>query len=164
MGWLKRRVIDRLRMLLRQGISADRLAACAAIGVTVGIVPILGVSSALCAVLALAFNLNLPTMQIVQTLLAPVQLVLIIPFVRLGEWMMHDAPEPLSIGAGLALIHQGAWHAVHVLRYAILHAGLAWLVLAPFVTLISFYVLRAVFQRAAAVLPLRAGARASRDT
>ena len=62
--------------------------------------------------IALAFRLNLPAIQIVQAAMAPTQLLLIIPFVRLGEWILRLPPEPVSIKEALALLAQGAGHAV----------------------------------------------------
>ena len=96
-NWLYRRIIEPLLALLRQGISPDRLALCVAIGVVVGNIPILGISTILCAVIALVFRLNLPAIQIVQALMVPTQLLLIIPFVRLGEWILRVPPQPVSI-------------------------------------------------------------------
>jgi uncharacterized protein (DUF2062 family) len=87
-NWLHRNILDPLLALLRQGISPDRLALSVAIGVVVGNIPILGVSTILCAVIALAFRLDLAAIQGVQAAMAPTQLLLIIPFVRLGEWIL----------------------------------------------------------------------------
>ena len=56
-----------------------------AIGVVVGNIPILGVSTILCTAIALGFRLNLAAIQLTQALMAPSQLLLIIPFVLLGE-------------------------------------------------------------------------------
>ena len=136
--------------LLRQGIDPDRLALCVAIGVVVGNIPILGLSTALCAVIALSFRLNLAAMQLVQALMAPTQLVLIIPYVRLGEWILRVPPQPLSIKAGLALMAQGIGHAVFVLWDAILHAGFAFLLTAPLSTFLIYRILAPFFERAAA--------------
>jgi uncharacterized protein (DUF2062 family) len=147
--WLHRKIVDPLLTLMRQGMSPNRLAICVAIGVVVGNVPILGVSTLLCTALALGFRLNLPAIQVVQAFMAPTQLLLIIPFVRLGEWMLQVPPQPLSIKWGLALIAQGATRAVVVLWDAILHAGLAWLVVAPFAVLLFYRLLTPVFARAA---------------
>lgn len=149
-NWLYRRIIEPLLALLRQGISPDRLALCVAIGVVVGNIPILGVSTILCAVIAVAFRLNLPAIQIVQAAMAPTQLLLIIPFVRLGEWIFRAPPEPVSLEQGLALLAQGAGHAVAVLWDAILHAGLAWILVAPFAIYSIYKLLTPVFVRAAA--------------
>lgn len=143
------RLLDPLWRFLKQGMSPERLALCVAIGIVIGNIPILGVSSILCAAIALAFRLNLSAIQLVQAAMAPTQLLLIIPFVRLGEWLLQAPHQAVSIQEGLALISQGAAHAVAVLWDAILHAGFAWLLLAPFVTLTLYLWLRRAFVHAA---------------
>jgi uncharacterized protein (DUF2062 family) len=150
MNWLRRRVLEPLLGLLRQGISPDRLALCVAIGVVVGNIPILGVSTILCAAIALAFRLNLPAIQIVQAAMAPSQILLIIPFVRLGEWIARAPHQPLSIREGLELVAQGAGRAIAALWDAILHAGLGWALVAPFAVYLFQKLLTPVFERAAA--------------
>ena len=135
--------------LLGQGVAPDRLALCVAIGIVIGLVPVLGVSTLLCAVIALVFKLNLPAIQLAQAVMGPLQLLLIVPFVRLGEWMLHAAAQPVSISAGLALMKQGIWHAVIVLKDAIFHASVAWLAVAPFAAYALYKILSPVFSRAA---------------
>src|SRR5271156_4824202 len=149
-SWLNRRIAQPLVSLLRQGISPDRLALCVAIGVVVGNVPILGISTILCTAIALAFRLNLPAIQIVQAVMAPTQVLLIIPFVRLGEWILRIPPQPVSIKEALALMAQGAGHAVVALWDSILHAGFAWILIAPFAVFSFYKLLTPVFARAAA--------------
>ena len=149
-NWLYRRILEPLLALLRQGISPDRLALCVAIGVVVGNIPILGISTLLCAAIALAFRLNLPAIQIVQALMAPTQILLILPFVRLGEWILRVPPQPLSIEKALELVAHGAGYAIAALWDAILHAGFAWILVAPFAVLLFYKLLSPVFERAAA--------------
>jgi uncharacterized protein (DUF2062 family) len=148
-NWLQRRILEPLLALLRQGVAPDRLALCVAIGVVVGNIPILGVSTLLCTAIALAFRLNLPAIQIVQAAMAPTQVLLIIPFVRLGEWILRVPPQPVSIKEGLALLAQGPGYAVVALWDAILHAGLAWILVAPMAVFIFYKLLAPVFERAA---------------
>src|SRR5579863_10410273 len=128
--WLRRRIFNPVLALLSQGIAPDRLALCVAIGVVVGNVPILGISTILCTAIALAFRLNLPAMQIAQAAMAPTQILLIIPFVRLGEWVVRAPRQPVSIKEGLALLEQSAGHTAVVFRDAIFHAGFAWALIA----------------------------------
>jgi hypothetical protein len=155
MRWLRRRILELLLALLSQGMAPERLALCVAIGITVGNIPVLGVSTILCTAIALIFRLNLPAMQVVQWAMAPTQLLLIIPFVRLGEWLVGARPQPVSIKAGLALMAQGVGHAVVVLWEAIVHATFAWVLVAP-LAIFSFYkVLTPVFRRAAAQITVR---------
>ena len=82
--------------------------------------------------------------------MAPTQILLIIPFVRLGEWMARAPPQVISIKAGLALMSQGVWQAVVVLRDAIFHAGVAWALVAPFCVYLLQRLLIPVFELMAA--------------
>jgi uncharacterized protein (DUF2062 family) len=148
--WLYRRLVEPLLALLRQGITPSSLALCVAIGIVVGNIPILGVSTILCTIIALVFRLNLPAMQIAQAAMAPTQILLIIPFVRLGEFITRAPRQPLSIKEGLTLIEQGVWHAVVVLWDAIVHAGIAWLLVAPGAVYLLYRTLVPVFTRASA--------------
>jgi uncharacterized protein (DUF2062 family) len=149
-NWLRRKLVEPLIALLVQGISPSRLALCVSIGVVVGNIPILGVSTLLCSLIAIVFRLNLPAIQLVQAAMAPTQLLLIIPFVRLGEWLTGAPKQVLSIKAGLALIAQGVWHAVVVLKDAIVHAGIAWLLLTPGCIYLLHRLFTPLFERMAA--------------
>ena len=151
--FFKRKIIDPLLSLLKQGVAPDRLALCVAVGVAIGLIPVLGVSTLLATGIALVFKLNLPAIQIAQMSMSAFQLLLIVPFVRLGEWMTQAAAQPVSISAGLALMKQGVWHAVVVLKDAILHASIAWIVVAPIGIFILYRLLKPVFERAATLLP-----------
>lgn len=81
--------------------------------------------------------------------MAPTQVLLIIPFMRLGEWIVHAPPQPMTVKAGLALLSHGIWQAVVVLRDAIFHAGLAWALVAPLTVFLLNRLLRPVFERMA---------------
>jgi uncharacterized protein (DUF2062 family) len=155
--WLNRRLLEPLLALLRQGISPRRLALCVAIAIVVGNIPILGVSTILCALIALVFRLNLPAIQLVQASMAPTQLLLIVPFVRLGEWMFHAPPQIVSIKGAFALMSQGIWQAVVVLRDAIFHAALAWILVAPFCIYLLHRLLTPIFERLAVQIRRRPG-------
>ncbi len=153
--FLRRRLVDPVLALLRQGTAPRELALCLALGVVIAIVPILGVSTALCAAVALALRLNLGAIQLVNYLLAPLQLLLIIPFVRLGERLLGAEPQPLSIRASLELLEGGVMNAVVVLWDAIVHAALAWILVAPALTWLLYRMLRPMLARAAGRLARR---------
>ena len=139
--------------LLKQGITPAALALSVAFGIGVGIFPVLGVSTILLTAIALAFRLNLPAIQLVNYLVSPLQLLLIIPFVRVGEWLLRAPRQPLSISAGLALLGQGVLNAVHVLWDAIVHAAVGWILLGPPLIYILYRGFKVIFTRAARRLP-----------
>jgi uncharacterized protein (DUF2062 family) len=146
-AFLQRRLAHPLLALLRQGVTPKRLAASVALGVGIGLVPVLGVSTALCALAALAARLNLPAIQLVNYLLTPLQLLLIIPQLRFGEWLAQAPPHPVTLESGLALLSQGVLPAIRLMSTAIAHASLGWLVLAPPLTFLLYLILAGAFRR-----------------
>jgi uncharacterized protein (DUF2062 family) len=149
-NWLNSKIVEPLLALLKQGVSPNRLALSVALGIVIGNIPIIGVSTIVCTAIALVFRLNLAAIQITQAAMAPSQILLIIPFVRLGEWILRVPPRPVSIKEGLALLAQGAGYAIVALWDSILHASLAWVIVAPFAVFLLYKILAPVFEHAAA--------------
>lgn len=135
--------------LLRQGISARRLALCVAIGAVVGNIPIFGTSTLLCTFIALAFRLNLPAMQLAQAAMAPTQVLLVIPFLRLGETIVGAPHQTLSSIARPGLTVGRAGISMTGLRDAVAHAGLGWLIVAPLAVWLIYRMLEPLLRRAA---------------
>ncbi|MEO8061110.1 MAG: DUF2062 domain-containing protein [Pseudomonadota bacterium] len=144
--FLQRRLVAPLLALLKQGVTPRQLALSLALGIVIGLVPVLGVSTALCALVALALRLNMPAIQLVNYLLTPLQLLLIIPLLRFGEWLAQAPKYPVTLESGLALLSHGLINAVTVLATAIVHATLGWLVLAPLAAFVLFRVLEPVLR------------------
>jgi len=149
MAFLKRRVLDPIIALLRQGVTPERIALSLSFGLVLGVFPVLGTTTVLVTVAALLWRLNLAAIHAVHLAMTPVQIVLIIPFVRLGEHLVAVPPQPLSVEAGMALIASGAAHAIVVLRDAIAHAVLGWLLLGPIAIYVLYRALVPVLERAA---------------
>ena len=93
----KRRVVTPLVAQLKQGVTPEKLALTVALGLVLGIFPILGATTLLCGFAAIALRLNQPVIQLVNYFAYPVQLALIIPIYRAGEKLFGNAPIPLSI-------------------------------------------------------------------
>src|SRR5690242_6965164 len=79
---------------LRQGISPQRLALTLALGFAIGCIPVIGIPTALCLVVALGLRLNMPAIQAANYAAMPFQIALIFPFVRLGAWIFSSAARP----------------------------------------------------------------------
>ena len=119
---------------LSKGVSPRRLALTLALGFAIGCIPVVGVPTVLCAALALALRLNLPAIQAANYVAMPLQLLLIVPFVRFGGWLV--AAQPLRLLASRALLHF-AGPAAHFGNLAG-QALLAWLLAAiPAVALMT---------------------------
>jgi uncharacterized protein (DUF2062 family) len=147
--FIRRRLFEPILTLLRQGITPEKIALSLAFGLGLGIFPVLGLPTILCTAAALSLRLNLAAIQLVNYLAAPLQLVLIIPFVRLGEHLVHAAPQPLSISGGLKLLAAGTVNAVIVLWSAIVHAALGWALAGPPFIYLIYLILKPFMVKAA---------------
>jgi uncharacterized protein (DUF2062 family) len=122
---------------LRQGISPRRLALTLALGFAIGCIPVVGIPTLVCAGLALALRLNLPAIQAANYAVMPLQLLLIVPFVRLGGWLIASSHNQ-SLQAG-ALLHASPQAMATQMGWLAGQALLAWVLIAiPAVLLLTF--------------------------
>jgi len=140
---------------LRQGVSPRRLALALALGFAIGCIPVVGIPTALCALLALALRLNLPAIQAANYVAWPLQLVLIVPFTRLGGWLLASGPSQ-AIKAN-AMLRLSPLDLISQLISLTGHALVAWLVIAiPAVVLMTFS-LTMLLRRVPALATVEAG-------
>jgi uncharacterized protein (DUF2062 family) len=133
-GWAYRRVALPVFALLRRGASPQKLAWSLAAGVFIGINPVLGSTTVICLALAFIFKLNIAASQLTNHLSYPLQLVLVIPFIRAGSRLFHTAPMPLSANQ---LIHAARETPLALARQLWLwesHALVLWAILAAILT------------------------------
>ena len=120
---------------LRQGISPRRLALTLALGFAIGCIPVLGVTTALCFVIAFALRLNFPAIQAANWTAMPLQLALILPFVRLGRLFGFGSSRAIEAGT---LLHNTPSAFLMQMGGLAGQAMLAWLVIAiPAVALMT---------------------------
>jgi uncharacterized protein (DUF2062 family) len=141
MRWFHCKIVEPILALLKQGITPEKIALSIAVGVALGVFPVLGSTTILCAAAALLLHLNLPAIQLVNWLIYPLQIALLLPFVRLGEAIYHAPPLPLNTTQLLALVRAGAWSATKQLWRSGLHAITAWTLIAPLGALLLYAIL-----------------------
>jgi hypothetical protein len=116
-----------LRPLLRQlrgGVTPRRMAWSLALGMVIGINPSVGLTTLLVILLAWMLGLNQVASQVGSHMVAPLHLVLFIPFIDLGVHLFHTGRLPLDRRQiehlshhPLRLVHEiwrWEWHALIV--------------------------------------------------
>lgn len=146
-GFFYRRVGRPILDLLQQGVTPEKLALSLALGVAIGVFPVLGTTTALCALVALVLRLNLPAIQIVNYFVYPAQIALLIPFFRLGEKIFRAPHLPLSLTQVSAMVHASIWGAIRALWTTTWHAVVVWCLVAPVFVTVSYSVLVWILQR-----------------
>lgn len=129
--WFARRVKDPLVAELKQGLSAEALSAALVTSLAIAINPIIGTTTILCLLAGRLFRLNHVVMQTVNHLTYPLQILLIVPFVRLGEKLTGAEPLPLDVGLLIAEFQKSFGGFVAKFGMAYVHGLLGWLLVVP---------------------------------
>jgi hypothetical protein len=146
-GFLHRRVTPPILDLLHQGITPEKIALSIALGITLGVTPVLGSTSLLCFLAAAVFGLNAPAIQLVNYFVYPLQFALLVPFIRMGAWIFAEQPAQISVTQILSLIRADVWSAVATLWTATMHALVAWFALGTLASPIIYLLLAPALRR-----------------
>jgi|SRR5690349_11242805 len=140
------RVLAPILEQLTQGLSADTIALTVAVGVCIAIIPIIGVTTALSFLAAWALRLNQPIIQAINWTSYPLQLLLIVPFIRLGEKLFHAPRMRFSLEQLVAMARADPLATVRTLGATFGHAAVAWLLCAPVIVGTLYLVLKPAMQ------------------
>jgi uncharacterized protein (DUF2062 family) len=132
---------------LKIGISPERLALCIGLGIALGLAPALGTTTLLCTLAAFLFRLNLPAIQLVNYFVYPLQLALLIPFIRAGEWMFGVESLNLSLESIRQMMKADLWKTVISLWTATMRALMVWLLIAPVVVALVYLVMTPLLKK-----------------
>ena len=123
--WFRCHVLRPLLRVLRGGVTPRRLAWSLALGMVVGINPSVGITTLLVVLVAWAFGLSKLASLIGSHVVAPLHLLLFIPFIDLGVHVFHTRRLPMDRKQiehlshhPLRLLHeiwQWVWHALIIL-------------------------------------------------
>ncbi len=152
-GFWRRRVIEPVHAQLTQGVTPDKIALTVGVGAACSLLPFLGFTSLLNLGVGLALRMNQPILQTLNQLLGPLQLVLILVHVRIGEWLWRAEGDRFTVGEMLHAFRESSV-ADFLARFgwAGIHALTAWLLLAPVLAVVVYFSVRPAIRRAAAAL------------
>ena len=148
--WLRRRVRDPLVAELRQGATPEAVSAAVVVSFAIAILPVIGVTTLLCLLAGRIFRLNQVVMQIVNHSSYPLQILLIVPFVRLGETLTNSRHIQLTPKAIIDEFNRSIPDFMEKFWVAYLHGILGWLITVPLACWLLHFFLRATFRK---VLP-----------
>ncbi len=146
-GFWQRRFVKPIIDLLKQDITPEKIVLSIAFGVTLGVIPVLGATTILCTIAAILFGLNLPAIQLVNYLVYPLQIILLIPFYRAGDFVFNAESLSLSASQVVGMIKEDVWAAIKFLWDTTLHAVVVWCILAPVLVAILYYLLLPLVKR-----------------
>ncbi|MGI9277227.1 MAG: DUF2062 domain-containing protein [Endozoicomonas sp.] len=129
-NFLKNKILNPLKSLLQQGLTAEALAKSLAAGAVLAVFPVFGITSLLCVLVAAKLQLNQVAIQIANYCAYPLQFLLFIPFIRFGETLFGLDTVAINPDRIAGLIGQDFSQFLTLYGQAIAAACAAWLLVA----------------------------------
>ncbi|QTN32400.1 DUF2062 domain-containing protein [Akkermansiaceae bacterium] len=143
---LHRWIIAPIRDQLTRGVTPEKLSWTIALGVTLGIFPIMGSTSLVCFIAGYFLKLNQAILHLFKSLTYPLHLALILVFIRLGQYMNGVPPIPFSIPQMLVQFKESPARFARDFGMAALYGIEAWaiaaLILIPLIRIVSLPLLK----------------------
>ena len=130
---LRRKVLRRIVYFLKKGISPHKLALSVSLGITIGIIPLYGLTSIILTLIALVFRLNFTASQVAHYAVHPLQLLLIFPFINASFISIASTND--------------VWGTLHNFWLAYLTATVIWFVVSIPLSIIIYKVLYSSINR-----------------
>lgn len=143
---LKAKIADPIVEQLTQGLSPEKIAMTVAVGLTIAVNPVVGTTTILCFAAAWALRLNQPIIQAINWSSYALQLLLIFPFIRLGERIFGAEPERRTLQQLVAMAKTDTLGTIRNLGATIGHAVAAWVLVAPLMIAAIYFGTRPLFR------------------
>ena len=139
---IRNTIFKSVKTMLKEGMGPRKVGLCIALGVSLGIFPVLGMTTLLCTIAAVVLRLNMPAIQMVNFIVYPLQLILLAPFYGIGSWLFNQPGWHAVEGSLIDLIRNDFWGSMANLWDLTLYAILTWLVISPFIVLVLYFILK----------------------
>lgn len=135
-SWWRRRLLAPVVAQLSKGTSPNRMGWTIALGVVLGIFPIMGSTTLLCLLVGWMLRLNQPVLHVFKILVYPLHLALILVFIHLGERLYGVPLISLSIPDLLGRFKADPLQFARDFSMAAWHGVSAWLLVAPIIAVL----------------------------
>jgi len=140
-GWGIRKILIPIKKTLKKGVSVEKLSASLALGVAIGLIPLYGFTTFLVGVIALSLRLDFVAMQIAHYIVYPLQIALLVPFLKLGDILIYKSEFTFTVHQYLQYFRTDFWSALHDFWLINLSAVFIWLIVAIPLFIVLYYIL-----------------------
>lgn len=144
---IRTKILIPFRLFPKEGLTPEKLAFSITIGLVAGLFPVIGATTLISLLLAMLFRQNLLIVQSVQWIVAVIQILLIIPFMQMGAYILSDHSVHISMQQISLAFQPGIVSGIKTVGILHLYAILTWTLLAIPGGTVSYLAFRTVFQK-----------------
>jgi hypothetical protein len=141
-----KKIKHKIVALLSQGLSAKKITQSVIFSTLFTVIPLFGVSTFLITLISIKKKLNLPIMIALSYVIWPFQILLLIPFMKIGELIFSIPPRSHSIDEIIALYQESFFKLISRLSLDLLYALAAWVLVAVPISFILYWITLLVFK------------------
>lgn len=130
-----------VKKLLLQGTTPREIALGVAVSFVLGLFPVLGSTTLLTTGFALLFRLNLPLVQLINFTVYPLQIIMLVPFMKLGELIFRFESVNYGLSEITNMLAESIPDTISLLWNVTMQAIGAWFIVAPIISIVLFYTL-----------------------
>jgi uncharacterized protein (DUF2062 family) len=135
-SWWRQWLVVPIINQLKAGTTPECISWAIALGMVLGVFPVLGSTTLVCFLAAWFFRLNQAVIQVFQWLVYPLHLALILVFIRMGERLFGAPSMPLSIQQLIVKFKDDPFQFASDFGMSALYGVIAWLLIAPFAVIL----------------------------
>lgn len=138
------KIWEKLKAVLKQGLTPKQLSLSIVIAILVSFFPIFGISTIVLTSVALPLRLNLPIMIALSYALEPLKYLVVIPFINIGARVFGAEHTLLSFEAIKASYDISFFDTVKALSYELLCGFAGWTITAIPIGVLLYFTLKGI--------------------
>lgn len=144
--WFKQKI----KFIFTRNVSLEKLTLSIVLGITLGLFPIPGLTTAACAIGAAIISLNVPILMTINLLVTPIELAMIPIFFMASNYLgiyqliygSTSIPPTFDISSIIASIKADKLKAIQEFADIFLLSIISWIIFVPFASILLYYSLK----------------------
>lgn len=139
-------IFKKIKQPFQQGLTRYAIAKAIIVGLLISVFPVFGTTTVLLTIISVKFKLNLPVMIVVSYLATPLQFMLFLPFIRVGETIFNTKHTLLTIQEIKAAFEVSFIDAVGRLIFELICGISGWLLIALPISILTILLINKIFK------------------
>jgi uncharacterized protein (DUF2062 family) len=139
-------LFQKIKEPFQQGLGVNEIIKAVIVSLLFTVIPVFGITTILLTFLALKFKLNLPIMVIVSYMATPLQFILFIPFIRVGETIFNTKHTLLTVTDIKIAFENSFFQTIKQLFFELICGVSGWLLLALPMALLSILLINKIYK------------------
>jgi uncharacterized protein (DUF2062 family) len=139
-------LFQKIKQPFQQGLGVKEIIKAVIVSLLFTVIPVFGINTILLTFLAIKFKLNLPIMIVVSYIATPLQYILFIPFIHVGETIFNTKHTLLTVTDIKIAFESSFFQTIKQLFFELICGISGWLLLVLPIALLSILLINKIYK------------------